>query len=372
MELLRIGRRRINKNRKKSAIFTFLVVLFLSFAFLNSIANNFYDHSKQIRGDLQFSNTHHPEIIDISKILELSNDVEGSRTEIIYREEVKYEKNDLEFLFNSKFYILILVTRFDHNSDTLFFGLCLLGVTSLVEFGLIIEKSSRKERKIDAQNKTFDVSYSIIDNESIILDFVCEYVNKNRPFEKEKVIPFVSSRFSKIRININDLGIKTALDSLINKRIIVEGSKLLKNNILSNSNRALLYNIIKCNPGIHFTRLVKTSGLNNFLVKWHLEKLIEFNLVKKEKVDNFEAYFDSNLKCKNYEIIHIISREKCSKILEFLQDNQEGYTKTHISKKLSIHPNTVQKYVEKLESFNLIIKIKSSGNTLYLLNEKDY
>jgi len=49
---------------------------------------------------------------------------------------------------------------------------------------------------------------------------------------------------------------------------------------------------------------VKTSGLNNFLVKWHLEKLIEFNLVKKEKVDNFEAYFDSNLKCKNYEIIH--------------------------------------------------------------------
>ena len=97
--------------------------------------------------------------------------------------------------------------------------------------------------------------------------------------------------------------------------------------------------------------------------------LLKFNLIRKVKIEKYDAYFDSKLPSKNDEILHIILREKCKKIIQYLKQNNDGYSKNYLSKELKIHFNTISKYIEKLEEFGLLLKKELSNMTLYFLNE---
>ena len=73
------------------------------------------------------------------------------------------------------------------------------------------------------------------------------------------------------------------------------------------------------------------------------------------------------------EVLHLLTLEKYRKIIEFLEINpNDGFSKTHLSKLLKIHRNTITKYVEKLYQLGLLLKEKSSNRTLYSLNMKTY
>ncbi|MFX0134868.1 MAG: HTH domain-containing protein [Candidatus Hodarchaeota archaeon] len=206
----------------------------------------------------------------------------------------------------------------------------------------------------------------------IVLNIVQEYLNSNRTFNKSEIIPFINAKIAKTHINISYNGVYEILKSLVEKNIIVEGSKLTKYDIFSNLNRKKIYEDITKNPGIHFNKLVKTLNISIFSVEWHLNVLLKYNLIRKKKIENFDAYFDSNLESKNDEIFHIISREKCKRIIQYLKQNNEGYSKNYLSKELNIHPNTISKYIEKLEEFGLLLKKELSNMTLYFLNDDSY
>ena len=62
-------------------------------------------------------------------------------------------------------------------------------------------------------------------------------------------------------------------------------------------------------------------------------------------------------------------REKCIEIVDFLTKNPEGFTKYQLSKELGIHPTTINKYLNKLESFGLLTKVNSINKVLYILND---
>ena len=190
-----------------------------------------------------------------------------------------------------------------------------------------------------------EMSDSVLKEEKIVLDIVQEYLNKNRTFIKTEIIPFINAKVVRTQFNLSYNGICEILKSLVEKNIIVEGSKLTKFDIFSNINRKKLYEHIIKNPGCHFNKLVKTLNLSIFSTEWHLNVLIKFNLIRKARIENFEAYFDSRMTSQDDEILHIISRNKCKKIIQFLKENEEGYSKNFLAKALSINPNTVSKYI---------------------------
>ena len=212
---------------------------------------------------------------------------------------------------------------------------------------------------------------NISEEQILVLNIIQEYLNKNRTFNKIEIVPFINAKIAKKKINLSYNGICEILKSLVEKNIIVEGSKLIKFDIFSNLNRKKIYEFITKNPGIHFNKLVKSLNMSLFSVEWHLNILLKFNLIRKVKIENFDAYFDSKLPSKNDEILHIISREKCKKIIQYLNQNNEGYSKNYLSKELKIHSSTISKYIEKLEEFGLLSKKELSNMTLYFLNE-DY
>lgn len=212
----------------------------------------------------------------------------------------------------------------------------------------------------------------IASNEQNVLEIINEYLDKNRFFSVNDILPFISSRFAKSGINININGIRTILKSLVEKNFIVEGSKLTRNEILSNFNRKKIYEYIQKNPGAQFYNIVSNLDLNIPVVEWHLNILIKFMYISKEKIENRGAYFDINVKSEDRMIIYLISKDKCKQIIDFLKENQEGITRSQISEQLNMHSTTVTKYTDKLHENRILTKKSLPNKTLYFLNNENY
>ena len=163
------------------------------------------------------------------------------------------------------------------------------------------------------------------------------------------ILSHLTSRFAKGSINININGIKKILISLLDKKLIVEGSKFTKNDVLLNTKRKKIYNFILRNPGMYSNQIVKNTEINNFLVFWHLEILLKFNFIKSEKINGHMVYFDPNIGFEEVRKIYYLSKEKSKKIIDYLRINDIGVTKTHLSKQLNIHHNTISRYLIFLE-----------------------
>ena len=210
----------------------------------------------------------------------------------------------------------------------------------------------------------------LLKQEKIVLTVVQEYLNKNRFFNMKKILPFIHTRFKMASININLRGIEEILKSLVKKKLIVEGSKLYKEDILNNSKRREIYEIIKENPGTYFNKIVGNLNFSNHVVVWHLNMLLKFKFIKAEQIENHEVYFEFNFNLKNSKLKYFTSKEKSKRIIEYLKVNDIGISKTKISTDLKIHINTTSKYLEFLEKLNVIIKKNLSKKILYFLNEE--
>jgi predicted transcriptional regulator len=148
----------------------------------------------------------------------------------------------------------------------------------------------------------------------------------------------------------------------------VEGSKITRNTVLSNLNRKIIYNEIKNNPGIYLNKLSKNLGYSVYLTNWHLDILLKFNMIRKQEFNKQFAFFDSHLPMENDYILQIISREKCSKLIEYLNSISKGCTKSHIAKKLRMHHATVNKYLEILINNQLVSLRIFENKNIYCLN----
>ncbi len=206
------------------------------------------------------------------------------------------------------------------------------------------------------------------EEEKIVLTVVREYLNKNRQFNVENILPFIISRFRLASINISKNGIEDTLKTLIKNNLIVEGSKLSREDILLNFKRLKIYNYILRNPGIYFNKIHKELNLSNHVVVWHLNMLLKFNYIKKEILENHKIYFDSNMQFDDVRKNYYLSKDKIKKIINHLEINNTGITKTQLSKELKMHPNTLTKYLEPLQNYNIIIKKEISNKILYYLN----
>ncbi|MFX0187996.1 MAG: hypothetical protein ACFE8A_09685 [Candidatus Hodarchaeota archaeon] len=209
-----------------------------------------------------------------------------------------------------------------------------------------------------------------VKHEDIVFEVIKDYLNKNRVFEIKKIISYINSRFAKSSININNEGITKIIISLAKKKMIAEGSKLTRKDVLNYSRRKKIYNYIKENPGQYLNNIAKDLNISNVVVFWHLSVLVKFDFIKKTIIDNHVLYFDSNIDIRDISRYYLTSKEKIKKIINYLKFNDFGITKTKLSKDLKIHHYTIEKYVNSLEDCDIISKENKSNKILYFLKEK--
>ncbi len=274
----------------------------------------------------------------------------------------------INLLPNRNYYIALKITISEFLQKDLFsYCTSFLTLTLTIEI-VIIFKKQRKSNNDDEIDINLNRLNNLSDREIIVFNIIQDYLSKNRTLEKEKIVPLIKSRCSKNSDGLNHNGIEAAVDQLLKKNLIVNRSKFTIETILENPNRLAVYKTIIDNPGIHFMRLVTSLGMSIYLVKWHITMLLKFKLVKKRKFENREIYFDYTLNPNQVDYLHFITLDKTQKILRYLKLHLDGCSKYNLTKNLHIHPNTLNKYLGKLERLNYVFSRKLPNKTLYLLN----
>jgi len=164
---------------------------------------------------------------------------------------------------------------------------------------------------------------------------------------------------AKRELKIPRQGLNTIIQMLLNRKILVDGSRFTKETILRNKIRYYIYWLIKTNIGAHFSFLKKEvaqqkesdMGVGHLI--WHLEKLIKFNFIKKVKVKNCTIFLPVEISDEE-GILYFIMRDDLNRqIVEILLEN-ESVDKSDIYKGLNIKRENTYYRIKKLIELEII------------------
>ncbi|MBY9004459.1 MAG: hypothetical protein KGD73_10840 [Candidatus Lokiarchaeota archaeon] len=153
-------------------------------------------------------------------------------------------------------------------------------------------------------------------------------------------------RRAKRELQIPREGLLTIIQYMVNKKIIIDGSKFTKDTILNNSFRNLIYNFIRDNIGLHFSVIkrnlmknLKENQIGTGQLIWHLEMLLKFRLIKSFMVGNHTIFipveFDENIAkiyyharnmIRNKILRHLIIEKQCTRpvLHEAIKESREN------------------------------------------------
>jgi len=215
------------------------------------------------------------------------------------------------------------------------------------------------------------MSEVILKHEKLVYEIIQDYLGNRRPLEVDKLIPIINKSLSEKSIDINLKGINQIVKSLLEKKRIVNGSILTKDDILENETRKEIYDFVCENQVVYFHQIMKGLDLPSHNVIWHLNLLFLFGFINRIKIENHYnhyIYYNNNLSSQDARKKYFTNNIKCKEIIGYLRNNNHGCSKTHLSKQLGIHPNTIKKYINALKDIKIISKKSVSNKNLIFLN----
>ncbi|KKM68612.1 hypothetical protein LCGC14_1459100 [marine sediment metagenome] len=207
-------------------------------------------------------------------------------------------------------------------------------------------------------------------SESAVLEIVKEFLKKKTFFSIEDIVVFVNNRVRR-NPNLNKNSIEIIIKSFIKKRIIIPGTKLMKNNIIENPKRNEIFNFIKKNPS-NINQIMKTLNLGSNQALWHLSCLEKFQFVRSKKITNRRIFFrfDSN---PNFDELNYYLRVKIvQKIILFMKNEKKALKITEIATGMKKNHNTIKKYLDVLIGLKLINTEKEKNRIGYKLDQENY
>lgn len=182
---------------------------------------------------------------------------------------------------------------------------------------------------------------------------------------------------AKRELKIPKQGLYTIIQLLLIRKILIDGSRFVKETVLKNEIRLYIYWLVRTNLGAHFSFIKKklTQQKNSEMgvghLIWHLEKLMEFNLIKKVKVKNFTIFLPIEISDEK-GILHFILRERINRrIIEFLLDH-ESVSKTDVYKYLNVKRETMYYRINTLIELGTISPSPEDEKNISInLNKKD-
>ena len=210
-----------------------------------------------------------------------------------------------------------------------------------------------------------------------ILQLAEEETHQNRQIKVDQLY-----KKAKRDLNINWKDLTAIIKYMFEEKLLVEGSKLIRENIPENHFRASIYQYIQKYPGMNFRTLKKwvfyqksiNKNPSNILKKkdfgssgqfvWHLSKLMEFKYINKVSFKNLSLfvphYIDSS-KAKSYFLL----RDKINKkIFSYLIENN-SVKQSEIPELLELSKGSIYHRIKTMIEEDIIIS-KKIGRTLEL------
>ncbi len=205
----------------------------------------------------------------------------------------------------------------------------------------------------------------LTDFEEVVFDSIKKILTKNVVFEFNT--EFLEHCYQKVKAS--EIEIYQTLYSLLQRKYIVPGSSLTREQILENQNRMLIYNTIYDRPGMHIRELCMALNMSSGVVRAHLRVLELFGYIRRKTYisPKLRLLFSSDYPDTYDDFFIIMKNENDQRIIQSLLRNQ--LTVTELSSQLELHHSTIQYHLEKLERLDLIIRIQSEQIIKYAFNE---
>ncbi|MBA7468633.1 MAG: hypothetical protein CEE42_01555 [Promethearchaeota archaeon Loki_b31] len=199
-----------------------------------------------------------------------------------------------------------------------------------------------------------------------VIEIAKEVINNKKVLDTELLYTF-----AKRQLKLPRKGLLSIIQLLINKKVLVEGSKYTRDEVLNNKYRFNLYRFLTSYLGAHFSTIRKqiitdnsgNLGSSGQLI-WHLEMLIKFNYIKKIKVKNYTVFLPYEID-DEIGLLHFVLRDEIYlKIIQLLINN-EKLKRSEVHKLVNEKRETVYYRINNLIEFN-IIKLSGDKNSLIL------
>ena len=207
--------------------------------------------------------------------------------------------------------------------------------------------------------------------EHVVLGIVREYLSKKPFFSIRDIVDFVNNR-ARHDPNINRNRIEIVIKSLIKKRVIISGTKLMKKDITENPTRNKIYKYIRQNPGKNINEVMKQHKLGSNLALWHLSALEKFQFIRSRKIGNRNLFFKFDSNTKYDEIYYYMNIRVVQTIVKFMKNENRALKITEIVEGLKKNHNTIKKYLETLTNLKLVEIEKEKSRNLYKINQEKY
>lgn len=179
-------------------------------------------------------------------------------------------------------------------------------------------------------------------------------------------------RRAKRELKIPREGMLTIIQYLVNKKIIINGSKFTKDTILDSDIRNLIYNFLQNNIGLHFSAIKRNLmiiekgniiGVGQLI--WHLEMLLKFNLIKSFDLGNHTIFIPVEIDEKIAKIYYLARNIVRYKILRYLIENERS-TRPVLSEEIQENRENVYYHIKVLIEHDYLI----NDNRELFLNSK--
>lgn len=184
---------------------------------------------------------------------------------------------------------------------------------------------------------------------------------------------------AKRQLKIPKNGLLTIINFLLNKRILVEGSKYTKKTVLANRLRYRIFKFIEINGAVHFSKIRKNIlayhdddfGSSGQLV-WHLEMLFKFKHIKKIKVGNYSVFLPIYMDDDRGKIIFLLNDKINREITKILLE-EESVKQSEIYRLVRFKREKVYYRIRNLIEHQIIVAKEDIDKILSLnsKNEKD-
>ncbi|NHI93997.1 MAG: hypothetical protein EAX96_16025 [Candidatus Lokiarchaeota archaeon] len=172
------------------------------------------------------------------------------------------------------------------------------------------------------------------------------------------------------KIGLSDSEIIASYLKLKDEKIIVEGSRLIKDEILANKTRWRLFEYINENPGYHFTHVLSEIGIGSHAGRWHLGILEKFGFIRSKKITRFNVYFSKDFPESRDEMVFLLRNDNAKKIIEIINSSPE-INASQIEQNMDLKYSTIHYYLSKLMKSKLLEQIQENNIIKYKIKEHD-
>lgn len=159
------------------------------------------------------------------------------------------------------------------------------------------------------------------------------------------------------RLRIPRNGLLKIIQLLIDRNILVDGSRFTRESVLSNKMRNLIYEIIHTDLGIHFSEIKRqidaVSEISIGQLIWHIKMLLKFNLIKKLKFKNYTIFLPMDIK-DQLGVVYFLLRDNINFNILKLLSEKDSIQKSHLYEDLKEEREKVYYHLKTLKNNNII------------------